>query len=238
MKIADIVRTLWAIATAPLRLIWGTVIGWPRWYRTAKEPDKIQFWMVIILAATFASTTWFSYRTAYLQNRSVELDTRPYLSVRLVNLTWNTTPTDTFIGPDVVYKNVGKVPATNITTAFYIATDKDGGNRALEGYADEHWGGYKKVTFLAPGEGDAVPRRLSLSPATEVYYFNVVVSYEGVEEGQKYWVEVRKAFRILNKSLLVEIDSHGNWDRNKTFNPPELIAPDFNKYAPKQKQKT
>ena len=83
------------------------------------------------------------------------------------------------------------------------------------------------MTFLAPGEGDAVPRRLSLSPATEVYYFNVVVSYEGVEEGKKYWVEVRKAFRVLNKNLFVEIDSRGNWDRNKTFNPPELLVPDF-----------
>ena len=70
-------------------------------------------------------------RTASLQNRSVDLDTRPYLSIQLANLTWNTTPTDTFIGPDVVYKNVGKVPATNITTAFYIATDKDGGNRGV-----------------------------------------------------------------------------------------------------------
>ena len=89
-----IIRRLWAIATAPLRLIWGTVIGWPRWYRTAHEPDKIQ-------------------------------------SIRLANLTWNTTPTGTFIGPDVVYKNVGKIPSTNITTVFYIATDKDGGNELL-----------------------------------------------------------------------------------------------------------
>ena len=226
------------LVCAPIRILHGSCVGWPRWYLKAPEGDKLQFWTVVIMAATFVSTTWFSYKAASLQGRSVDLDTRPYLAVQLANLTWNTTPTDTFIGPDVIYHNVGKIPATNIETKFYIATDKDGGNRALEDYADEHWGGYKKVTFLAPGEGDLVPRRLSLSPATEVYYINVIVSYEGVDEDKRYWIELRKAFRIFNKDLLVEIDSRGNWDRNKNYQLPGLTVPNFNNYAPKQKQKT
>lgn len=220
----------------PVKFFRDEVVGWWRWFRRAKEENKIQAFIFTVQAFTLivlAFTAFFSYRAASLQQKSSDLETRPYLSLRIANLSWNTTPTDTFIGPDVVYSNLGKVPASNIQTKFYITTDKDGGNHALEEYAKENWGGYPAVTFLAPGQTEAISRRLSLSPSTEVYYFHAVATYEGIEKDKQYWTELRKAFRITNR-LFIEIDSFGNWDRTDEVAVPEVHPPNMADYLPKK----
>lgn len=223
------IKSAFNILCCPLRFLRGEVEGWWRWFRKAKEADKIQAFMLVVLALT----AFFSYRAASLQQKSSDLETRPYLSLRIANLSWNTTPTDTFIGPDVVYSNLGKVPASNIQTKFYITTDKDGGNHALEEYAKENWGGYPAVTFLAPGQIEAISRRLSLSPSTEVYYFHAVATYEGIEKDKRYWTELKKAFRITNR-FFIEIDSFGNWDRTDDLAIPEARPPNMADYLPKK----
>lgn len=161
------------------------------------------------------------------QKDSLDFEIRSYISIRLVNFGVSTGEKDTFIGGDILYYNYGKTPASKMKTYFYITTKEDGiENRSLEEYAQDAGGGYKKVSFLCPTEFDAASRRISLSPSATIYYINAIVTYEGIEENKTYWTIFKKVIRILDintsKPTYIEIDSGGNWDRNKDFTPPEL----------------
>jgi hypothetical protein len=174
------------------------------------------------------------------QKNSLDLEVRPYISIRLINFDVSRDKENTFIGGDILYYNYGKTPASNMKTRFYIATKEDGiGNRSLEEYAQDAWGGYKKISFLCPTEFDKVSRRLSLSPSTTIYYINAIVEYEGIEENRTYWTSFKKVIRIIDintlKPTYIEIDSSGNWDRNKNFTLPELEKPNFDLYQIKNR---
>lgn len=173
------------------------------------------------------------------QKDSLDFEIRPYISIRLVNFDVSTGEKDTFIGGDILYHNYGKTPASKMKTYFYITTQEDGiGNRSLEEYAQDAWGGYKRVSFLCPIEFDAVSRRISLSPSATIYYINAIVTYEGIEKNKTYWTFFKKVIRILDintsKPTYIEIDSDGNWDRNKDFTPPGLEKPNFDLYQTKK----
>ena len=201
--------------------------GWSR----LKTDIKIQAFMAIILLSTFIGTTYFQYQSNKITTETTLLDRRPYLSIRFSNPSYIVTASDTFIGGDILYTNYGKIPASDIKTHFFITTDMDKTNHTLEEYALENWGGNKTVSYLAPSEYDIISRRLSLSPAAKFYYINVVVSYSGIDRKKVYWISLKKVFRIINNTTLIEIDAEVIWDKDLHLKVPNPSAPNFSKYS-------
>lgn len=178
------------------------------------------------------STTALSFWTVWVQHWSVDLERRPYVSLRF----GAPEKLGETISGEIVYTNLGKVPASNIKSSFYIATDKDLENKAL----DRKEMGYRHIAFLAPEETDSVSRPIPLSPEARSYHIDVVVSYEGIGRGKRYWTRAGKTFWV---GLMREsrygaytgeiasdyIDALGDWDRNTNFNVPKPTGTNFDK---------
>ncbi len=224
----------------PLSFIAGEVVGWWRAYRESPAKDKLQFITAVSLIVTLFITIW----SALLQRRSVYLDTRPYVQL-------------TFNGPDfydadtvkengkvkihgtLKYHNHGKVPSVNMRTSFYISTDKDYGNRAREFYRRDS-GILRTVSSLESGGEDYVDGSGLFTAAMEFYYVDVVVSYEGVDKGRRYWSRLTKTFRVVDRDGhkdMIEVRGAADWDREQPRRVPEPSLPGFRTFMKETKGK-
>lgn len=215
----------------PISLLMEEVVGWWRAYWRSEAKGKLQY----IMAGTLIITAAIYYWGASLQHRSVYLDTRPYVQLKFDGPHWK----DSFemskkegqveIGGALIFHNHGKVPAVNVQTSVYIATDKDSGNRAPEFYRREG-SRLSAVSSLESGGEDYVSGWSSLGAAIEFYYVDVVVSYEGVDRGRKYWSRLTKTFRIVDRKGdkdIVEAAGAADWDREQRRGVPNPSAPRF-----------
>ncbi len=219
----------------PLGLIVGEITGWWRAYWRSEAKDKLQYIMAVALIVTAMIYYW----GASLQHRSVYLDTRPYIQLKFRGPDWKDSieslkkEQQVEVSGTLLYHNQGRVPAVNVQTNIYIATDKDHGNQTAEFYRIEG-NTLNTVSSLESEDTDYVSGWCSLAAAMEFYYVDVVVSYEGVDRGRKYWSRLTKTFRIVDRNggkNVVEVLGAADWDREQRCRVPEPSPPDIHTFV-------
>ena len=174
-----------------------------------------------LITATVAllTTAW----VVYTQWRSTDLNTRPYISINVMNLEEKIISSQDSKGYAglIVLTNDGNIPATKIETRYYLTTDGSYVNAENRRYFEERFGGYPTIRYLAPKASGAERVDRAITPADKFYYFEAITSYEGLYRNRTYWIRVWKVFNILGPSQFVEIDGDAEWDRNVSFIPPD-----------------
>lgn len=127
----------------------------------------------------------------------------------------------------VSYRNTGKVPAVDIETQAYLSSDKAGENRGSRFYRRDV-GAQSTVSSLGSNQEDYASSKVILPAAMTKYYVDIVVSYEGVDRGKKYWSRLTRTFRMEDRNhMFVEEDAAVDWDRGQVRRPPKPSAPNF-----------
>lgn len=210
----------------PVSLIVGTLVGWRRAYWASQAKDKLQY----IMTATLIATAGIYYWGASLQHRAVYLDTRPYIQLTLNSPRWdNPIEGKVELTCSLTYCNTGKVPAVNIETQAYVSSDKDGENRASKFYRRDV-GAWSTVSSLGSNQEDYGNSEVVLPASMKKYYVDIVVLYEGVDRGKKYWSRLTKVFQLEDRNhVFVEEHATVDWDRGEFRKPPQPTALDFDK---------
>ena len=87
-------------------------------------------------------------------------------------------------------------------------------------------GGKGGVSFIIPGTSEEEPGFRSLSPSAEYYYWEAVVTYEGLKIGKTYWTHVKKIYFFNRPNQFIPVSTYGEWDRNTDFSPPTISTKD------------
>jgi len=174
---------------------------------------------ILSLVANIAMMTW----SIFVNAASTDLNTRPYVSIDMSNPQRFINKNDIFYGNNIILINKGKIPASNVSTQYYITTNMDKENLHGFKWFNENLGGFGSTSFIVPDATEIEPGFRSLSPTAEYYYFEAVVSYEGLKFNKKYWTHVKKIFYVdKDANVLYNVYNYGEWDRNKNFNQPHL----------------
>jgi len=132
---------------------------------------------------------------------------------------------DTFYGNNIVLKNKGKIPASKVSTRYYITSDKDLNNMNGLEWFNKTLGGFGSISFIAPEATEKEPGFRSLSPSAEYYYFEAIISYEGLKPIKKYWTHIKKIYYVDRDSgMLYSVYIYGEWDRNRNFAIPQISS--------------
>lgn len=145
------------------------------------------------------------------------------MSINLEKLEKTGKGSDTAYGGNIVFRNKGKAPASNVVVRRYITTDMDKTNRDGQDWYDKNMGGLGSPTFIAPDVPEYEQGFRSLSPAAEFYYFESIVTYEGLKQ-RKYWTRITKIFHVDAEGNFFPVYTHGDWDKNSNFKPEELSS--------------
>lgn len=193
---------------------------WFIWYLLRKYHSSIVAFIAIVsLAANIIMMTW----SIIINSISTVLDTRPYVSINMLEPKIFADKEDVFYGGNIILKNNGKIPASDISTQYYITTDMDKENMQGVEWFDKNLGGFGSVAFIAPGDTAVDPGLRSLSPSATYYYFEAITSYKGLEPNKKYWIHIKKVFYIDEKvGNLYAVFAYGSWDKNQNILPPQI----------------
>lgn len=131
--------------------------------------------------------------------RSFELENRPYLYVDISPLAFSNREklpnTDgdydnLYVGAELIYKNVGKLPACNIKSEIHFYSDVDEGDNfeRLKQWYRQTFGYFPEPTTIFPHqEGQKVVSRVDCSDATKDYLFTIRITYTGENPNKAYW---------------------------------------------------
>lgn len=184
----------------------------------------------VLTVATLIFVIW----TTYLQKESniaqtfaIEAEYRPVLSVYMDSPGVGIGKDGgVYYGGPIILQNKGKIPASNIKTEYYITTDIDKSNAEDSDYFERTLGGRGKITFLGANETGVEYGIRSLSDKANYYYFEAVVSYEGISSDKKYWLKIIKLYKVdLSNYKLLSAYNYGRWDRNSDFSIRYLSTP-------------
>lgn len=156
-----------------------------------------------------------------------EIDDRPYVSVDIINpvLINDAENKNTYFGNYMILRNTGKTPASNVTTKYYLTTDAEKVKSRGQRWVDEKVEGISSLGFIAPRTFVKEPSFRSLSPSAGYYYFEAVVSYQGISSPRRYWTKVKKVFQMEKSSgKFAAVLSDGQWDSNNNFSVPTLSS--------------
>jgi len=187
-------------------------------------------WLLPIL------TTWWAVS---VQETSIELDTRPYLTLVLKTPHRASGPEDksvSFWSPVIVFKNTGKTPAANIQTIYYLTTDGDKFENRTSCFD-----GIGAVTFVPTTSSQEEsqeekwrpkPNLPNLSGMATQYYFEALAEYEGIGKKiwfipirpKRYWVKIQSLYDVNKDSdyLLLKKPLVGSWDQNEGSAAPPI----------------
>jgi len=104
---------------------------------------------------------------------------RPYVSISFNDPQLRKVRNSAFYGKDIIFRNTGKAPASNISTQYYITTDLDEKDMSGLKWFEENLGGYGSISFIAPEAEEREPGSRDLSPNAEYYYFEAITTYGG-----------------------------------------------------------
>ena len=180
----------------------------------------IAFIAIVSLFVNIAMMTW----SIRVNSISTDLNTRPYVSINMSEPKPFVNKEDVFYGNNIILKNNGKIPASDISTQYYITTDMDKENMQGIEWFDKNLGGFGSVAFIAPGDTAVDPGLRSLSPSATYYYFEAITSYKGLEPNKKYWIHIKKVFYIDKRvGDLYAVFAYGDWDKNQNILPPRFL---------------
>lgn len=179
--------------------------------------------IVLIAFASLVANMIMMKGNIQTSQNSIDLDTRPYLAINIEQPVYRRVGLDAMYGNDIILKNSGKTPASHVSTRYYITTELDRENRNGQEWFDEFLGGFGGVSFLAPQATGWEFGFRSLSPSAEYYYWEGLVTYEGMEKNKKYWTHVKKVYFIeRTANRLLPVSTYGDWDRNEDLDAPSI----------------
>lgn len=205
----------------PRYLLWSAQIRWQHFWQFLHEHH---YPLIVLLAfASLLANMWMMTRNIQTSKTSIDLDTRPYLSINMEQPVHRRVGLDAMYGNDITLKNSGKTPATQIATQYYITTELDRDNMNGTQWYDQFLGGFGGVSFLASQATGSEYGFRSLSPSAEYYYWEALVTYEGLEVNKTYWTRVKKVYFIdRTTNRLLPVLNSGEWDRNQDFDVPRI----------------
>ncbi len=186
---------------------------------------KNNYKIVAVLGALIVLLVAWNVRVG--QN-AAEADKRPYVSVNIMNPMQISDAENRYVGNYFILKNNGKSPASNVHLNYYITANVDktiSKNPDSPKWFNESAEGVSSIGFITAGGMQKEPGFRPLSPLAEYYYFEAVVSYEGMMPNKRYWTHVKKIFRIDKKNGdLFLVFASEEWDRNRDFIVPRISA--------------
>ncbi|MFA5093860.1 MAG: hypothetical protein WC512_01295 [Candidatus Omnitrophota bacterium] len=154
-----------------------------------------------------------------------EVDVRPYVTIKIIDpiqISDNGT-NSVYFGNYMILDNNGKTPAANVTAKYILTTELDKQKQSGQKWIDERQEGIGSLGFISPGGMIKEPGFKSLSPVAKYYYFEAIVSYQGLSSSKRYWTRVRKVFRMDKTSgRFIEVLSESEWDNNRVFSVPQI----------------
>ncbi len=155
--------------------------------------------------------------------KSFELENRPYLYVDISPLAFSNRESipnsneeydNLYVGAELIYKNVGKLPACNIKSEIHFYSDVDEGDnfKRLKQWYIEEFGHFPEPNTVFPNqEGQKIVCRVDCSESTKDYLFTVRVTYTGEDPNKVYWyaTDVRYSIakgRFMQKQKLIQLD--------------------------------
>lgn len=162
-------------------------------------------------------------RQTHIIQRSFELENRPYLYIDISPLAFsnreklpntNEEYDNLYVGAELTYKNVGKLPACNINSEIHFYSDMDEGDnfeRLKQEYREE-FGYFPEPTTIFPHqEGQKIKATPDCSEATKDYLFTIRITYTGENPDKVYWyaTDVRYSIekgRFIQKQKLIQLE--------------------------------
>lgn len=181
-------------------------------------------------------------KSVNLQRQEFALEHRPYLYLNIPadKLTLCNPITidgcDAWFGGGPLYfRNIGKDPATIITTQYMIASDTSGEIKLVE-WLNEEFGGFQDIKVVFPDQEDqSVMLRAMIAPKNtppKLLFIGAVISYIGSNPTKKYWYMFNRLVVIVpgNEEPYVLHSTDQDWDKNTNSEAPELKEPDWDYY--------
>lgn len=145
---------------------------------------------------------------SFIIKRSFELENRPYVYVDISPLVFSNREKqpnneeeydNLYVGATLKYRNVGKLPACNITSEIHFYSDMDKGDnfKRLKDWYIEEFGFFPEPTTIFPHqEGQEIACRVDCSELTKDYLFTIRVSYTGEDPNKLYWYATDATYSI------------------------------------------
>ena len=164
------------------------------------------FLTIGVAIAIFSQSVNLNRQTDIIR-RSFELENRPYLYVDISPVTLSVREKaedgheydNLFVGADLKYKNVGKLPACNIKSEIHFYSDVDIGDNfeRLKKWFIDNYGHFPEPTSIFPNqEGQLIPCRVDCSEATKKYLFTIRITYTGEDPNKVYWYSTDVRYSI------------------------------------------
>ncbi len=143
-----------------------------------------------------------------LQTKTLELENRPYLYVDIQpgvsekpesrsdggGEYWNL-----YLGAKLVYKNIGKTPASNVKSELHMynnADKVDDAERLEEWYIDQ-FGYFPRPTTVFPDQtGQEIGLFVDAGEGATEYLVTLRISYTGEDADKEYWYSADMRYRI------------------------------------------
>lgn len=214
-KPADNWKAAEAIACNPFRYAL-----WIAWYWLKREHYPV---LVLVAMASLVASAGMMTWNVQTNAASTDLNTRPYVSINMEHPRHFVSGQDAFYGNNIILKNTGRIPAARVSTRYYITTELDRENMNGEQWFNDVLGGFGGVSFIAPQASEVEPGFRSLGPSAEYYYWEAVVTYEGLSSDRAYWTHIKKVY-LFNRpaNQFIPVSTYGEWDRNTNFAPPQV----------------
>jgi len=130
--------------------------------------------------------------------KSFEVENRPYLYLNIVPLAFSrrekqedgTEYDNLYLGGKLTYKNVGKVPASNIESTIYFYNDADEGNNfeRLKNWFIKERGAFAEPTAVFPQqEGQELIFNPDCGEGAKNFFFTIRIEYTGENPDKLYW---------------------------------------------------
>lgn len=191
--------------------------------------SKTKFWVALSAIATAFTVVYIArqtnsiFRQTTIIKRSFDLENRPYLYVDISPLAFsnrekapnsNEEYDNLFVGAELIYKNVGKLPACNIKSEIHFYSDRDEGDNfeRLKKWYIEEFGYFPEPTAVFPHqEEQKVVCKVDCSEATKDYLFTIRITYTGEDPHKIYWYATDVRYSIekghyIQKQQLVKLE--------------------------------
>lgn len=201
----------------------------------------IQKYYYKIIAVSMAAIVVLIALNIWTVRDTREVDIRPYISVSMIDpiQVSDTVGKNVYFGNYIIVNNAGKTPASNVSIRYYLTSEAEMAGATGQKWVDRKVEGLSTLGFIAPGTFTKEPGFKALSPSAKYYYFEAVVSYQGLSSSRRYWTHVKKVFRYdrpEGKFVLATGDME--WDRNRdTVVPPISSVSEIDNLMMKLKNK-
>jgi hypothetical protein len=194
------------------------------WWLPARFIQK--YYYKIIAIALMAIVLLIAWNIKTGQDMK-DVDIRPYVSVDMIDPIQinDTEGMNVYFGNYIILNNTGKTPAANVSVRYYLTSEAEKTKASGQKWIDRKMEGISTLGFIAPGKFVKEPGFKALSPSAKYYYFEAVVSYQGLASSRKYWTHVKRIFRFEKAEGKFTIAfSDSEWDRNCNFGMPPISS--------------